>query len=363
MKKPYIFLLSLLIMGLTGCEEDQKRGNISELLEPVGVQMYIATVKKDEIYTITTYDAEIIPYVEELMFYTDGTLESMNVMLGEMVQKGQVLAALSEEKIVKQIDALEEEIAHITKLGEFSDRQDQADIGIAEVELAILKESGASQQACVLKEVDVQKRKLNLEQTRELRQLELQEKQNTLKNLRGKLGGNQIVAPFDGRIVYARSLKAGDAVQGYKTMICIADETRMGLSSDHIADSVISGADKVYARIRDKEYDITYVPFDAAEYITLLLAGEEIKTRFTVDAEVGELENGQYASIVVLDSYKDNVLTIPGNALYGDAQGKYVYRLVDDQRLRCNVKVGISTDVKAEILEGLKEGDRVYVKE
>ena len=56
-------------------------------------------------------------------------------------------------------------------------------------------------------------------------------------------------------------------------------------------------------------------------------------------------------------------MTVPFNALYRDEKGRYVYKIVDGERVRCNVTVGITNDVEAEILEGLREGDVVYVKE
>ena len=57
------------------------------------------------------------------------------------------------------------------------------------------------------------------------------------------------------------------------------------------------------------------------------------------------------------------MLTVPVNALYRDETGQYVYRMEDGKRVRCEVEVGMTSDVKAEILEGLQEGDEVYVKE
>ncbi len=358
-----LFSILLILFGLAGCKGNEEDNDVPALLEPVGVQMDVAEAKMDEIYEISTYNGEIVPYVEELQFPVDGTLEDMKVMLGETVREGQVLATLSEEDISGQIEVLTEEIAEIVKLGEFSDRMDEADIRIAEVELAMLLEAVGYNQTSRLKEVEVQKLQLHLEQTRELRQLELKEKQNNLKELQDKLGKNQITAPFDGRIVYISQAEKGDAVRGYTTVICIADESRLSLSSDYISETIVTNADKIYAKILDNEYGITYVPIDPDEYVTMILAGEEVKTRFCADAQEGELESGQFAVVMILDSYKENVLTIPVNALYRDESGRYVYKMIDDQRIRCNVTVGLITDVKAEIVEGLEEGDMVYVRE
>lgn len=352
----------LILAGLTGCG-DSAAAEIPELLEPVNVKLDVAQAQMGEIYQIYAFNGAIVPYVEELSFQVDGTLEELTVTLGEMVTEGAVLAVLSEEQLLNQTKALEEEITNITRMGEFSDRQVNADIGIAREELAILKETGASDKTCSVKELEIQKLELSLLQDRELRELNLKEKQRSLEALEEKLGKNQITAPFNGRIVYVDQIKAGDNIQGYTPVIYIADESRLSLSTAYISESTIENADKIYAKIMDREYEITYVPYDKDEYVQMLLSGEEMKSHFLVEAEEGALKSSQFAAVILQRSYKENVLTIPYNALYRDESGRYVYKLVDGQRVKCNVTVGITTDVKAEILEGLVEGDMVYVKE
>jgi len=40
-----------------------------------------------------------------------------------------------------------------------------------------------------------------------------------------------------------------------------------------------------------------------------------------------------------------------------------VYKVTDEKRIRCDVTVGMKNDVRVEILDGLEEGDMVYVME
>lgn len=362
MKKYTALVMTLFILaGLAGCGTEAVTA--PELLEPVAVKMDVANAEKGDIYHVTTYQGAVVPCVEELHFLVDGYLEEFSVMTGDMVQKGEVLATLSEELTLKEIEGLEDEIANLVKLGEFSDRQAQADIEIAKEELAIQKESGAAAQDCKVKELEIQKLELTLAQTRELRELELQEKRSSLQDLRSKVGKNEITAPYSGRIVYVSEVEEGAAIQGYTPVIYIADDSRMSLSTDYISESVVEGADKVYARILDKDYDISYIPYDRSELVTMMLSGEEIKTKFSIDTEDAGLQNGQFAVVMVYSQYKENVLTVPVNALYRDEARHYVYKQSEDARVRCDVTVGMTTDTKAEIVEGLEEGDVVYVKE
>ena len=310
MKKHIACLLVLLILtGLTGCNKETSGSDrdIPQLLEPVGVRMDVARVQRSDVFTVATHNGEIVPHVEELQFVIDGNLDEIKVELGAYVEKGQVLACLSEEAVQKRIDELDEEIADLTKLGEFNDRQMKADIEIAKIELVRMQESGESRQACRLKEVDVQKLEKGLEQAVELRQLELEEKQRERTALEHKLGNNELTAPFEGRVVYIRDLENGDPVQSYTTVMYLADESRLYLETEYLSESVIDIADRVYAKIGEKEYDLEYLPLDVDAYITKILNEEEIKTRFAVDAAAGELSSGQFAVVLVLNSYRENV--------------------------------------------------------
>ena len=77
MKKGITCIVVLfLLMSLTGCgKEERESKRIPALLEPVGVQMDMAPVVRDEIFQIETYNGEVVPYVEELQFAIDGNLE------------------------------------------------------------------------------------------------------------------------------------------------------------------------------------------------------------------------------------------------------------------------------------------------
>lgn len=368
-KKTVLMIILLLLMGITGCKmEEADSGALSaegvpELLEPVDVKMDVARAQIGDIYRISIYKGEVVPYTEELHFLVDGCLEDVYVTTGDMVQEGQVLAVLSEEQLREQIETLEEEIDALVRQGEFSDRLAEADIAIAREELAIMRELGDFGPTSTVKELEIQELELALEQTRQLRGLELEKRQASLGALQKKMGKNEIVAPCSGRIVYVSEIRRGDAIQGYTPVIYIADESRLRLLTDYVSESTVKSADRVYAKILDQEFDISYIPYEKSEMIQMALNGEEMRAQFSVDAREGVLQAGQFAVVMLYQSYRKNVLTIPINALYQDGSGQYVYRQVNGTRMRCNVKTGMTTDTKVEILEGLEEGELVYVKD
>ncbi len=365
MKRKAALLTALLLsVGLAGCgTEKDSSMEAPELLEPVDVKMDIATARTGDIYQLSAYNGEVVPYTEGLSFTVDGYLEAINVMMGDMVQEGDVLAVLSEEHIAEQIESLEDEIDDLVTMGEFSDRQAAADIEIAREELEMLHEAGTFGYTGGVKELEIRKLELELEEARQLRSLELQKKQEALRALQDKVGKNEITAPFSGRIVYVSDGKKGDAVLGYTPVIYMADDSRLGLTAEYVSESAVNSADRVCAKIMEKEYEISYIPYENSELVKMALAGEEMKARFSLETEDAALCAGQFAVIMVYQLYREDVLTIPINALYRDGSGQYVYRQVDGARVRCDVKAGLTTDTKAEILEGLEEGDMVYVQD
>lgn len=366
MKKSITCILVLfLLMGLTGCSKSEESAgqNVPALLEPVGVQIDIAQAVRDEIFHVETYNGEIVPYVEELQFVVDGKIEEVKVSLGEWVEEGQVLAVLDVETEAARMEELDEEIAHIKKMGEFADRQMKADIEIAKTELKIMKAKGADNLTIRLKEVDVQKLENLLEQTGELRQLELSEKQKSWNTLKEKTEKNEILAPFAGRIVYVRPLESGDSVQGHTTVFGLTDESRLWVETPFLSESIIKGSDRIVARIGEKEYALEYLPMEKDEYVTRVLKGDAVKTRFLVEADDVAFMSGQFAAVNIISGYKEDVLTIPVNALHQEAGSRYVYKMSEGRRVRCDVSVGSISSTKVEILEGLEEGDSVYVKE
>ncbi|MCI8543569.1 MAG: biotin/lipoyl-binding protein [Lachnospiraceae bacterium] len=369
-RKAALVTVLLLAAGLTGCTvenifstEKSISMEVPDLLEPVDVKLDMAVAQKEDIYQLSIYSGEVVPYTEELHFTVDGYLESVNVIMGDMVQEGDVLAVLSEEQVAEQIENLEKEIDNLLTMGEFSDRQASLDLEIAREELQMMHEQGQFGYTGWAKELEIQKLELAQAEAQELRGLELQKKQETLRKLQEKIGKNEITAPFSGRIVYIADMKKGDGIQGYTPVIYIADDSRLSLSAEYISESSLNGADRICAKILDKEVDISLVPYDTNEMVKAALAGEEMQAQFSIDTQEPWILAGQYAVVMVYQSYKENVLTIPINALYRDGSGQYVYRQVDGARVRCDVKTDMTTDTKAEVIEGLEEGDMVYVQD
>ncbi len=85
-----------------------------------------------------------------------------------------------------------------------------------------------------------------------------------------------------------------------------------------------------------------------------------LKVRFLFDNPHQMLKPNMYANVILLVSPKENVLSIPTEALIRHSQGDRVIVALGEGRFQARpVTTGIETDNKIEIVSGLKEGEEV----
>ncbi len=86
-------------------------------------------------------------------------------------------------------------------------------------------------------------------------------------------------------------------------------------------------------------------------------------TNFTVTIEIDKdtPRIGMSATATIAIAQKTGVLTLPVEALNWDGSQASVYVLENGQRTQKKVKIGVQSDIYAEIISGLNEGDTVVV--
>lgn len=345
------------------CMAEGQSQEIPELLEPVGVKMDTAAAYIGDLSSISVYDGSIIPYVEELYFEKEGVVAEVHVILGQEVKAGDVLITLEHESQDERLESLTREIEVLQTNGAYADALAEIDMRMLEVELrALMTQSPVDKQAVELKKLDIEEFQLELELDVALREMELQRLQDELANLEEQMGQNELIAPFDGRIMYGLQLVKGSYVTAYNPVLYLADDTRLSIQSDYVSASITDECYAVFALIGANRYELTPIPLDTSEYITRVLAGETVMSDFSINAPDDSYSVGQYAAVCIETQHIEDALLIPSNALYSDATGRYVYVIQDDERVRQNVRTGLATDWETQIVEGLEEGAIVYVK-
>lgn len=88
----------------------------------------------------------------------------------------------------------------------------------------------------------------------------------------------------------------------------------------------------------------------------------EVSARLRFDGDTPkQLRQSQRMSVRILLDKRDNVLTVQRGSFVDESAGHYAYIVNDGMADRRDIRVGASSIDKVEILDGLKEGDRIVI--
>lgn len=356
-----IFLLLILsIFMLGGC--NKKVEVVPTLLDPVVVKLDTETVKRDSIYDIDLVEGSMVPYTEGIYFNEDSQISKLLVGMGDSVKKGQALISLDFTAAQEEFDTLSEDINFTENNNSYSNEQADYDMEIAMLQLKAIEETGTAADIAQ-KNIDIKELEEQQSYAETIQELDLEQKKERLAKLQEQLNRSDLTAPFDGTVVYCENLHDGSTVQAFNPVIYLADNSRLTLQTAYIPTDTLTTSHEYYALIGDKKYNITNIPYSKEDLKYKVYNKLTLNSNFSVEGADSTLVSGMYAAICLVRNYTEDVLVVPKKALYRDAAVRYVYKIVDGERVRQEVKVGSSTRIMMEITEGLSEGDEVYVQQ
>lgn len=329
---------------LTSCAD---KGPVErpELLDAINASVDIAVAQKMDLTDIGFHNGIIIPSSEELCFDMDGYLYGLYVGAGDEVEEGEVIASLV-GKNYSAITRLEEEI-------ETLEEENAENFKYLEAELELERLAGS----------DVEELKLKLKHEKEMAELKLDEKRARLERMKADdIGYTYVTAPRDCTVMAVTSTRTNGFLAAGTPVCAFEGDGELMLSCDYISEKAIKSCSETYAIINGEKYGIEYVPYTKAELKTMSTNDVSPVSRFRFTSDTAGLSAGDYAAIITVQGVAENVLVIPVNSIYNDSVGKYVYKVENNVRVRTSVTTGISNSSYIEIIDGLKEGDGVYVK-
>ncbi len=326
--------IALFAVCFAACGTTEAMQKEIELLAPVDAVVDMETVMYRDLYKVTTKDAELAPYTEELSFEAGGTVSKLYVKLGSVVKKGELLAELEEEGVRnKASSALDKYL-----------REKKSYVDTVK--------SAKKKLAGKLSAEEKEWQELIIAQAEELWEMQEPVLWNAWEEARAKLGKNTITAPFDGVVTACISQNA--TVAAGQPAIALADTEQLCITvGTYLAPTEMQNNERVYGIVNGKETDLIYLDD--------LMEEESTYTYFSAE-DFNGAKVGDFVLICMVGNYHENVLSIPENAVYRDSNGTYVYLVEDGIRTKRDVITGYGDGVYMEIVEGLKEGDRVYVK-
>jgi RND family efflux transporter MFP subunit len=348
---PAIFLA----LALFGCQSAPQQQRQQEEVTPTPIPTQPAPV--NPVYTVTRGDViskieftgRISPVLEqELFFQTDGRVRRVLVERNQEVKKGQLLADL-------EIDDLERQLA----ITELNIRRNEVNLEMAELELEYIKAQYPSKD---------QKHQVELAERRlELQRIAMEEASLNLEDLKASIAAAQIIAPFDGALLFV-NISKGAAATGYKSVITIADLNALEVSADvntellrdleegmEVSGTFYSKPGEVFKGvIRRLPY-----PYGGGTGASDILEDDQ-STRVTFDIpEDTDFELGDLIRVTVVIKKSENALWLPPQAIRNFEGRKFVLVQEGEVQRRVDVKTGLTSEDRVEITEGLEENQVV----
>lgn len=315
-----------------------------------------------------------------------GQIRKLHVELGQSIHKGDLVAEIDSTKQQNDLRNAEAQLAVLAA----QKRSRQAQLVQYELALkrtqALVKEDAGTR-------ADLESAQASVDTTRAaLAELDAQIEQARIAvdTAKTNLGYTRIVAPMDG-VVIAVVRKAGqtvNALQSAPTLIKLAQlDTMLIRAQISEADVVKVRPDMpVYFTIMgepEKRYDAKLVAIEpstdaeqAETSSTTSTSSTSSSTtsaiyyngRFTVPNPEHKLRIDMTAQVSIVASRADNTLTVPATALGARGKdGRYTVKVLEGEAGQAQkvsqrqVRVGLNNRVQAQILEGLKEGERVVI--
>ena len=314
------------ITSITGGVAGQPQTTPTPLPTPIIAVKPTYQVQRGQIINQISFSGRFVPVTETSLFFrTAGRVKEILVERGAVVKKGQVLATLE-----------------AGGPNEFDVRRAQINLAIAKLNLDLAKLQGSPKDKQYAVTVAIKEQQVQLAQV-------------DVDQLGNAAASAQITSLIDG-VVTSIATDAGSSVDAYKPVIVVADLTRLEISSNLSSDQLPQASVGLKAQVTPAASSGS----PAAATIRSMpdSAGKQTDVRLSLDtppAKAGYALGDRVNLTIVLEK-KDNILWLPPQAIRDFNGRKFVVVQDATGQRRLDVTVGIQTNEKVEIVDGLSEG-------
>lgn len=199
---------------------------------------------------------------------------------------------------------------------------------------------------------------------RRLVEIDMEIRQLAYDKITIEIEKSKIYAEMDGVITYMSNAEIGEYVNAEKTMVKIADQSELRLMVQGDDASKLNFGDTVYIDVTiDKEklaFEglVVMSPYDKPE--NMEESFEEPTAIIDVKGfDTAKARINQDAKITIIESSAKNVIVIRRNLIKNYFGRTFVYILDDGIKVERDVEVGITSNVMAEIREGIEVGELI----
>ena len=347
---------------------------VPELMRPVEAAADLVAVKRGDIKPVKVAEGVVTPFSQGLSFLSsDAPISAIYVSHGQKVSEGDLLTELDESAWMGRLTGARDEMDRLDRVSGHEDAL--ADINI---ELGLLDAADtADENSKKLAELGVQEYMTRDRVRRETNDLERARIQARIDALEAQQDNYTIYAPFDGVVLSIEPLTVGDYPSGREPFMYLADLNRLTVRALTEQTSFFSSAESLEAVIGEGSWPIEIIPYTLEEQLAFYYEGITPPARFSFVIDGDSFTDGQAPPTdkrVLIMSHepgREDVIIIPINAAHIETTSSeegvtsrldYAYVDVGGVRERRDIKCGRKSDIWIEIIDGLAEGELVYVE-
>jgi HlyD family secretion protein len=352
-------------------------------------RLSFGTVSRGPFVRDIAAEGKVVAAVSPTMYAPYGGAVVMQVHAGDVVKKGQVLAVVTSPELTNKLaqeqsaaDAMQTEYLRAQvdakkARSELQKAYDNATVDQTAADRDLKRYQGAFDKGAV-SNFDVDKAKSTLEKaaiTQKHAQSDLQVNTDSLtfdiqakklahdrqellvKDLQRQVDDLNVKSPVDGQVgqlfIAERATVAKDA-QLVSVIDLTALEVEMKVPESFARDLAIGMPGEITGNGKEWKGKVSAVSPE--------VVNGEVAARLRFDGQSPQqLRQSQRLSVRILLDKRDNVLTVQRGSFVDESAGRYAYVVNDGMADRRDIRVGASSIDKVEILDGLKEGDKIVI--
>jgi len=190
--------------------------------------------------------------------------------------------------------------------------------------------------------------------------------QLTVDRLNSFIEDTRVYAPISGQVT-SISLREGNTAEGFRTVVVIADDTNLVVAAEPLSTQMQELSEGMEVSIALSAYPgkelkgvIAQLPYPyGGGGGSTDIQDQDKRTLMTFDPEDLDLRSGDLVRVTVILERKADVLWLPPAAIRTFSGRKFVVIEEDGRQRRVDVTVGIESEERIEIVEGVEEGQVV----
>ena len=192
--------------------------------------------------------------------------------------------------------------------------------------------------------------------------LDVERAQLDLEKIQVQIADAQLIAPFAGEIL-SIGVRPGSRAEAFSTVIVMAQpenlEITAELGSEQLNEMSVEQVATITLRNRPEESfsgTVRQLPL-AFSGGSSSVDNDDTRVRIQFDSPPANLTLGELATVEIVLEEKDNVLWLPPAALRTFQGRTFVVIEEANGQRRADVRLGIESDARVEILEGVEVGE------